>query len=185
MKMKIPSNAVCVWKGKLFSARQWEQEQFDGTYKTFEGMKRFDSIQGIWVNWDRIILPYEIQPAREQWEFWLRWGMLEEWEIPIDAMNREFLEETWMVWDVSHVMDISKWWYVAWDEHIFVIKNVQKVQEPQLESGEKIEIKDVSFDEFIDILTKPWFRNSTFANYIIRHYILPNKKDALRALLFA
>jgi hypothetical protein len=34
--MKIPEGATCQWKGKLFSAWTWEQEQFDGSIKTFE-----------------------------------------------------------------------------------------------------------------------------------------------------
>ncbi len=183
--VKIPEWANCVRKGKLFSAWQWNQEQFDGSTKIFEWMKRFDSIQWIVVEWDKIILPYEIQPARSEWNYGL-WGwMLEEWEIPDEAMAREFLEETGMIWDMVFWKTLPKTWYISREEHIYIIRNTKKIQEISLDTGwEKIESKTMSFDEFMEILIAPWFRNSTFANAMIREYVLTGKQDEFKQLLF-
>lgn len=183
--MRIPEWATCAWKWKLFSVRTWEQEMFDWSTKIFEWVKRFDGIQWIMVDWENIILPYEIQPARETWNYGLRWGMLEEWEVPVEAMAREFLEETGMVWDISFWKTLSKSWYVARDEHFYIIRNATKTQESKPDRWwEKIEMRTMSFDNFLSILIEPWFRNSTFANAMIREYILPGKQDELRKILF-
>lgn len=137
------------------------------------------------IDGDKIVLPYEIQPARSEWNYWLWGGMLERWEIPNEAMAREFLEETGMLGDIMYWKTLSKAWYIARDEHLYIIRNTRKIQNISLDAWwEKIEPKSMSFDEFIDILIDPWFRNSTFANAMIREYILPGKKDEFRKLLF-
>jgi hypothetical protein len=41
---------------------QWQQEMFDGSFQTFEIAKRFDGVQAVWIDGDRIILPKELQP---------------------------------------------------------------------------------------------------------------------------
>lgn len=158
---------------------------FDWSTKIFECVKRFDSIQWIIIDGENIVLPYEIQPARTEWNYGLRWGMLEEWEIPDEAMAREFLEETGMIWDISFRKTLTKDWYVSRDEHFYIIKNARKIQEPTPDSGgEKIEMRTMSFDDFLRILVEQWFRNSTFANAMIREYILPGKQDELKNILF-
>lgn len=183
--MQIPESARCVWKWNLFSARQWDQEMFDGSTKIFEQVKRFDSIQWIMIDGENIVLPYEIQPARTEWNYWL-WGwMLEEWEIPQEAIARELLEETGMIWDIVLRKTLVKAWYISRDEHIYIIKNPKKVQDISLDNGwEKIEIRTMDFDWFLKVLVEPWFRNSTFANAMIREFILPGKQDELRQILF-
>lgn len=137
------------------------------------------------IEWDAIVLPYEIQPARTEWNYGL-WGwMLEEWEVPDEAMAREFLEETGMIWDITFWKTLSKTWYVSRDEHFYIIRNTKKVQAPTPDAWwEKIEIKKMSFDEFVAILIAPWFRNSTFANAMIREYILPGKQEEFKKVLF-
>jgi ADP-ribose pyrophosphatase len=40
----IPENAKKVFDGIIFDIYQWEQEQFDGTIKTFEKAKRPDTV---------------------------------------------------------------------------------------------------------------------------------------------
>ena len=40
----IPDHATCVFHGALFDVYQWQQEMFDGTYETFEMLRRPDTI---------------------------------------------------------------------------------------------------------------------------------------------
>lgn len=183
--VKVPEWATCVWKGNILSAWTWQQNMFDGSVQTFEMVKRFDSIQWIIVDWENIILPYEIQPQHSEWNYGLRGGMLEEWEIPLEAMERELLEETGMIWNVEYWKTLSKAWFIARDEYFYIIRNAQKIQEPMLDAGgEQIELKTMSFDEFISVILAPGFRNSTFANAMIREYILPGKQDEFKKVLF-
>jgi hypothetical protein len=45
-------------------------------------------------------------------------------------------------------------------------------------------MRTMSFDDFIAVLVAPGFRNSTFANAMIREYILPGKQEDFRKVLF-
>lgn len=183
--MRIPSHATCVFSGYRFSIYQREQVQFDGSYKTFEAVKRFDSVQGIWITGNSIILPYEIQPNDASRNYWLWWWMIEDGEDIVNAIKREFLEETWMAASVQFWQTLQKSWSIQWQEHYFLIHATKKIAEPTWDAWwEQIIQKSLSFDEFIEVVVAPWFRNGNFASYVIKEFILPNKKDALHALLF-
>jgi hypothetical protein len=58
------------------------------------------------------------------------------------------------------------------------------VQEPEREPGEKIQEKRMSFAEFLDVVVEKSFRNSSFAMYVMREFILPGKTDDLQEILF-
>ena len=58
----IPKSAKCVFKGLFFQTYQWQQKQFDGTYATFEAVKRRPTVQIIATVGDKIILLKEEQP---------------------------------------------------------------------------------------------------------------------------
>lgn len=180
----IAEGAKCVFQGIRFDIYQREQKQFDGSYRTFECVKRFDSVQGVLIDWDKICIPEEIQPWWNTKKIWLWWWVLEVWEEPIDAMRREFLEETWFSADISYRTNIWSDGYVKRDEHFFLLKNPKKITEPVRESWESIALKYFSFDEFIQVVSDVKFRNRFFADYIIRTYILPGKLHELQSFLF-
>ena len=69
MKKIVPSNAVLiprhakrVFKGEIFEVYQWPQEMFDGSIKTFEMVRRPDTVATIAVIEDKIIVLEEEQP---------------------------------------------------------------------------------------------------------------------------
>lgn len=181
---ELPEWSKCVWKWKLFSVREWEQKMYDGTTQIFECVKRFDSIQWVMIDGDKIILPYEIQPHQIEWNYGLRGGMMEDDEVPQEAMAREFLEETGMVGDIMFWQSFSKGWATKWNEYYYTIKNPKKIQEAVWDWWEKIEMKYLSFSEFIDVLLQPGFRNGNFSWYIMREYLYPRKEEELKKLLF-
>ncbi len=43
-KQPMPANAKRVFKGVVFDTYQWEQDMYDGTKKTFEKLKRPDTV---------------------------------------------------------------------------------------------------------------------------------------------
>ncbi len=158
---------------------------FDGSIETFEVAKRFDSVQWLLIEWDHIILPEEMQPNWEHPKMGLFWGVMEEGEEALEAMKREFLEETGMIGDIHPWITEHKWGgSMLWKQDIYLIKNPQKIQEMKLDAGEKITLKKYIFEEFLEVIMKPDFRNAGFVDYIIKHYLYPWKKEELRKFLF-
>ena len=54
--MKIPQQAKKVFKGTIFSVYQWQQKMFDGTFQTFEMLKRAYTIEVIASAGDKIFM---------------------------------------------------------------------------------------------------------------------------------
>jgi hypothetical protein len=59
----IPDNASLAFKGQIFDVYQWPQIMFDGSTKTFEMLKRPDTVQIILVRDNKILLVEDEQPA--------------------------------------------------------------------------------------------------------------------------
>lgn len=181
---RIPPHAERVFDWVRFSVWQWQQEMFDGSFQTFEIAKRFDGVQAVWIDGDRIILPKELQPWWASERVWLFGGVMEEWEDPRQAMEREFLEETGMEWDVSFWMSMTMWGAFVFEEYFYIIRNTKKIQDIDWDAGEQITLHTYSFEEFLELLVQPFFRNEKFAYHIVKTYILTGKQEELRALFF-
>jgi hypothetical protein len=64
-KQPMPSAAKMVFKGVIFDVYQWEQKVFDGSYRTFEKIKRQDTVMILPVTNDKkIILTEQEQPGK-------------------------------------------------------------------------------------------------------------------------
>jgi ADP-ribose pyrophosphatase len=166
--MKIPDHAKLVFKGKIFEVYQWEQEMYDGTTATFEALKRPGTIQIIPTVSDKILLSYEEQPNRPL-SYTFLGGRQEPSEEPLVTAKRELLEETGMEsddWELYKVYESEG--KIQWDTYLFVARNCRKVTEPSLDAGEKIEVKEVSWDEFLDIVSSEDFWGQNIANDILR-----------------
>ena len=60
--MKIPKEAKLVFKGQIFDVYQWKQKMFDGSYETFEALKRKDNASIIPVVGNKILICEQEQP---------------------------------------------------------------------------------------------------------------------------
>ncbi len=165
----LPSHAKKVFQGELFSVYQWEQEMFDGTKETFEKIARRDTVGVIAVTKEKkILISYQEQPSMKPF-IGTPGGIIDEGEEPFAAAQRELLEETgykseqWELWD--SVQPTTK---IDWAIFTFIAKGCEKVQEPRLDAGEKMEIEEVTFDEFLHILTQTTFRDKELALKILR-----------------
>ena len=93
-KQKLPENAKCVYKGKLFDIYNWEQEMFDGSFETFEAVKRCDSVQVIAVTPNKkLIITKEAQPYVGNF-LSIPGGRVDKGEGHEEAAKRELIEET-------------------------------------------------------------------------------------------
>jgi ADP-ribose pyrophosphatase len=183
---KIPSSAKQVFKGKIFDVWQWEQKMFDGSTETFECLKRPHTAQVIAVVGDRILVQTERQPNNPQASTTLPGGRFNEGETPLQAAQRELREETgytsndWKLW--KEVSPVSK---IEWSVFTFIARNCIIENNQQLDSGEEIQTRLVSFDEFITIVTEdPSFYSLEIVSDLLRLQLNPDKKEKFRKMLF-
>jgi len=146
--MSVPPQAKKVFQGKIFSVYQWEQEMFDGSNEIFEMLKRPNTIQIIATQDDKIFISRQSQPNKHNY-LSLYGGRSEENEDPLVTAKRELLEESGLSsddWELYKVY--SPYHKIEWEIYFFIARNCQKVAEPHLDAGEKIEQLECSFDEF-------------------------------------
>jgi ADP-ribose pyrophosphatase len=183
--MKLPPNAKKVFQGIIFSVYQWEQKMYDGTTATFEALKRPGTIQIIPTIGDKILLSHEEQPTKPR-TFTFLGGRQEPDEEPIVTAKRELLEETGLEssdWELLKIYHNEG--KIDWDMYLFVARNCKKVAEPDLDAGEKIDVIEVSFDEFLEKVSSEDFWGKIIANDILRLRLDQNKLEVFKLKLFA
>ncbi|HYC34441.1 MAG TPA: NUDIX hydrolase [Candidatus Paceibacterota bacterium] len=182
-RQPIPEHAKCVHKGVVFDVYQWEQEQFDGSVKTFEKLKRSDTVVVFPVLPDgRILLTKQEQPGMEPF-IGATGGRVDPGEDTLDAAKRELKEESgyeageFTLWDARQ--PATK---IEWSVYTFIAKGLKKVADLNLDAGEKIALYPVTFDEFIELGTKENFAEKEITHMLIEAKYDPEKKEELRKL---
>lgn len=181
--MPIPKNAKKVFEGIIFDIYQWEQEQFDGTTKTFEMLVRKGSVQVLPIIEDKILIVEEEQPNMSK-RFGLIGGVQNDNEEPLIAVQREMLEETgyssknWKLYKSRNQFNKQDWIIST-----FIARECTKTDEPRLDPGEKIRPLLVTFDEFIEITLDENFRSKDLTlDMLTLHY--QGKLDEFKKMLF-
>lgn len=182
---KIPDNAKMVFKGTIFDVYQWEQELFDGTFSTFEAIKKRDSVTVVATFENCIILNKEEQPGKPPF-IALPGGMCEGETDPLFDAKRELQEETglvsddWTAWFTSDPWKASK---VDWNNYFFIAKNCKKVTEQKLDGGERIEVTKISFEEFLKLPSQASARNKDIFPILEKAASSETEKQKLKDLL--
>lgn len=167
-KQPTPSNAKRVFEGKIFDVYQWSQKMFDGSKVLFEKIKRDDTVNVLPVLDGKIILTKQEQPGTAPF-IGAVGGRIDEGESPLEAAKRELLEETgftteeFVLWDA--IQPVEK---IDWAAYTFIAKKCRQVRNPKLESGEKIKLFPVSFEEFLAIVADEKYRDVEIALKILR-----------------
>ena len=182
-KQPMPDNAKKVFKGVLFDVYQWEQEMFDGTKATFEKLKRPDTVVVFPVLPNgNILLTKQEQPGKEPF-MGATGGRVDEGEDILSAAKRELLEESgyeaeeFILLDAQH--PTSK---IDWVVYTFIAKGLKKVANLHLDAGEKIELLEVSFEEFVDIVPKENFSEKELLPRIFEARLDVEKMKELKEL---
>ena len=182
-RQHMPEDATLVFKGKLFDVYQWQQQMYDGTYQTFEKLKRPDTVVVFAVLDDgSILLTKQEQPGKSLF-IGAAGGRVDEGEEIEEAAARELLEETGyrakelILWHSEQ--PVSK---IDWAVYTFIAKGLEKVDEQRLDAGEKITLHPVTFDEFIDTALRNEFTEREIVKYIYEAKIDKQKLEELREL---
>jgi ADP-ribose pyrophosphatase len=178
---KIPEDAKLVFRGVIFDVYQWEQELYDGSKATFEKLKRPDTVIVFPVTEEKkVILTEQEQPNRAPFTTGAA-GRVEEGEEPLECAKRELLEETgyeakeWVLLD--QVQPVNK---IEWTVHIYVAKGCMKVSEINLDPGEKVKLKLVEFEEFLDLAFADNFYDKEMIIKILKAKADPKDMEKLR-----
>lgn len=149
----IPQKAKKVFTGVIFDVYQWQQEQFDGSFQTFERLRRADTVSIIATTADgKILTTLEQQPAKQAFNS-VPGGRVEQDEDIIECAKRELKEET------GYTSNDYELWFIDtpfskidWSVIVLIARNCQLSGPQQLDSGEKIEVKPVIFEEFVNLV---------------------------------
>lgn len=153
-RQPIPSEAELVFKGIRFDIYQWRQKMFDGSIETFEKVKRADTVNVIPVTKNgKIIVSEQEQPGIDKFIGGIG-GIIDKNEDPLTAAKRELSEETgYAATEILFWFAVQPFEKIEWSIYTFIAKGCQKIKNQKLDSGEKIRLKFVNFDEYV-LLTK-------------------------------
>lgn len=182
---QMPPHARLAYKGKIFEIWQWEQQMYDGSVEIFERLKRADTTAVIATIGDKILLQEQMQPDRAEPFLTLSGGRRNEGETPLEAAKRELLEETgyasdnWEPW--KSYQPHAK---LMWGVHYFIARDCKKIAEQNLDAGERIELRLITFEELLRLSEDDAFRDRMIVPELWRMRTYPEEKDAFRQLLF-
>ncbi len=152
MARNIPKNAKLAFKGQTVSIYQWRQRMFDGSYETFEAIKRAYTVQIIPVVDDKVVIVHEEQPGIGSW-YGMVGGRIDEGELPLHAAKRELLEETGLV--AKKLVLLKRFStpksQIDWVIYLYLAKDCKKVAEQDLDAGERINTYTVPVEKLLDL----------------------------------
>ena len=155
----IPDDAEIAYEGKKFRIYRWEQDLYDGTKDVFEAVERKPSVQIIPVHNEKILVTKEEQPHRGTFTG-LVGGMGGFDEKPRKAAKRELLEETGYEakdWEKLEKVELREG--IHWDITYYIARDLEKRQEPNLDPGEKIQVKQLPYETFLRFTQQDDFRS--------------------------
>lgn len=152
----IPKDAKRVFKGQIFDVYQWRQEMFDGSFATFEMLKRPDTIKVLAIKDSKVVVLNEEQPGHGPF-IDLPGGRHDvQTETELEAAKRELAEETGLEFKSWRLIKVeqphSK---IDWLVYLYLATDFAGKQERKLDAGEKIEVKLLDFNNFKDLIGSP------------------------------
>ena len=167
----------------MFDVYQWEQELFDGTMATFEKIRRPDTVVVFPVLPDgKILLTEQEQPGKEPF-IGATGGRVDDGESVLDAAKRELLEESgyeaseFILWDARQ--PVSK---IEWAVYKFIAKGLRKVADMDLDAGERIGLRPVTFDELLVVAEDERFSEKEIMKDLLVARYVPEKQEELKRL---
>jgi ADP-ribose pyrophosphatase len=164
----VPEHAKRVFTGIIYDVYQWQQELFDGSYATFEMLKRPDTVEVIAIKDGKILAVYDEQIGRPP-ELKLPGGRHDvPTETELDCGKRELHEETGLrfkTWKLVSAEQVhSKIEQVV---YIFVATDFEGQDKPHADVSEKITLKPIAFSEAKHLAEEE--THAYWPNRLLRH----------------
>jgi 8-oxo-dGTP pyrophosphatase MutT (NUDIX family) len=154
MKKTIPDDSVLIpdsaerkFQGMIFDVYQWPQKLFDGSEHNFEMLKRPDTVSVICIVDDKLAIINDEQPhlgIRQSFPG----GRVDETDTTIQsAAEREVREETGFTFRNWRLVKVwQPYRKMEWFIHVWLAWDVAGRQTPDLDAGERIDLKLVDFE---------------------------------------
>ncbi len=145
----VPHNAELVFKGIIHEVYQWQQKMYDGTYETFEMLKRPDTVKVIAVKDGKLVILKQTQPDDEEYFYDVPGGRHDdESEDELQAAQRELLEETGMSFREWKLLTVrTAGGKVDQLIYTFLASEFVDQVDQRLDAGEKIELHLMTLEE--------------------------------------
>lgn len=157
----IPEEAERVFKGKIYEVYQWPQQMFDGSFETFEMLRRPDTVKiipivtaeearrlGFKADAPQLIVTKQEQPRKDCFYDYPGGRMDEEDTDELAAAKRELLEETGLSFRNWKLVKVEQPFNkIDWLVYTFVATELLGRTEQSLDAGEKIEVVAMGLDE--------------------------------------
>jgi ADP-ribose pyrophosphatase len=177
----IPSDACRVFKGQLFEVFQWEQQQYDGSVRTFEKLRRPDTVVVLPVTLNgKILTTVQKQPGRKTFCS-LVGGRQEPNESVFDTALREMNEE------IGYSCESLKFWFavhpttkIDWVVYFVIAKNCVQSGRPSADVGEEIALVEKSFEEFLELALDEAFVDVELVPKMLKAMISKGEFESLK-----
>ncbi len=186
MPVKVPKGAKRVFHGTVFDIYQKRQKLYNGETKIFEWAKRIDGASLIATVGDKIVVLRQRQPTKP-WYYTLPGGFMDKpGETPKAAALRELLEETGLkpcklkLWRTFP----SRGARLITNLYVFIAQDCRKIAEPELDGGEKIEVKYYTFNQFLHCFEDPDFHATELMIDMLKIMHNPNSKAKLKKEIY-
>ncbi len=144
----IPTDAEKVFEGMIYEVYQWQQKMFDGSYHTFEMLKRPDTIKVIAIKDNKVVITEQEQPGLPPFIDVPGGRHDVDGESELAAAQREMLEETGMTFGNWRLIGIHQpFTKIDWLVYTFLATDFINQVPQQLDAGEKITTVLMDFEE--------------------------------------
>lgn len=186
-KSIIPENAELMFSWVRSQIYQWDQEIYDGSQRRFELIRFIDGAFVLPILPDgRILLTRQEQPGRSEFISLPGGSFDSPDEDPLECARRELREET------GHSSDSFSEWMVYHGTnnvytqvHYYIARDCTQIWDIVWDGGERISLFTVSFDEFLELSSDPWFHHHwNLLPILYEARLYRDKKEALKKILY-
>ena len=157
-----------VFKGVIFDVYQWRQKMFDGSFATFEMIKRPATVEVVGITEDKKILILQQRQPNTPVFYSLPGGRVDKSESVRQAALRELREETGYVSkNLKKWKSFNEYATMDWQINMFIARYCRKVGGLMLDPGEKIKVKKITFERLLKLAESDYFWCSRYFTKIL------------------